>query len=159
MKTKLLIGWVLVTLIFCLSFREQSFAAPEGNAAPDFTLSTAGGSTSSLSDYKGKANVILMFWTINGMYCSYELEGLRDRYAELQKNGFEVIAMNIKEQGAKVQNFVSEEKIQFPVLLDTDGKVSKMYAVRGLPVFLIIDKQGQIKWRGYRFPAGYLKYV
>jgi len=32
-----------------------------GNAAPDFTLPTAGGSSVSLSDYKGKKAVLLYF--------------------------------------------------------------------------------------------------
>jgi len=175
MKIKLLPGLILLALIFTLSFQGVSVAgsqektalaappaaqaAPAAPASPDFTLDMAGGGTCSLSSYKGKENIILMFWTINGMYCSFELEGMRDKYAELQKNNFEVIAVNIKEQGAEVKDFVLKEKFTFPILLDTDGKVSKMYSVRGLPVFLVIDKEGQIKWRGYKFPVEYLKLV
>lgn len=159
MKIKFLVGLVLFALIFNISFQRITFAESEKTAAPDFALATAGGGTSSFSDYKGKSNIILIFWTIKGLYCAYELEGLRDKYAELNKNNFEVIAVNIKEESAKVRDFVTKEKILFPVLLDSDGKVSKTYEITGLPVILIIDKQGEIKWRGYKFPARYLELV
>lgn len=159
MKIKFLVGLVLFALIFNLSFQGITFAEFEGAAAQDFTLGKVEGGTSSFSDYKGKSNIILIFWTIKGLYCAYELEGLRDRYTELKKNDFEVIAVNIKEESAKVKDFVLQEKIQFPVLLDSDGKVSKMYEIKGMPVILIIDKQGEIKWRGYKFPARYLELV
>ena len=165
MKIKLLPGLVLLALVFTLSFQGVSVAgsqeksAPAAQAAPDFTLPTAEGGTCSLASYKGKENVILMFWTINGAYCSFELKGMRDKYSEIKKNNFEVIAINIKEESTKVKDFVSKEKLTFPVLLDTEGSVSKMYSIRALPVFLIIDKEGQIKWRGYTFPTEYLKLV
>lgn len=159
MKIKFFVGLMLSAFILNLSFQGTAFAESQNTAAEDFTLGKPDGGTSSLSDYKSKSNIILIFWTINGMYCSYELEGLRDRYPELNKNNFEVIAVNIKEESAKVKDFVLEEKIPFPVLLDTDGKVSKMYEIKGMPVILIIDKQGEIKWRGYKFPARYLELV
>ena len=157
MKINLLAGLILLTL--SLSFQGISAAGSDDKAAPDFSLSTTESGTCSLSSYKGKTNVIIMFWTINGAYCASELAVIRDKYAEIQKNDFEVIAVNIKEQDAEVKDFVLKEKLAFPVLLDKDGKVSKMYSVRALPVFLIIDKEGQIKWRGYRFPLEYLKLV
>ena len=162
MKIKLLPGLVFLALIFTLSFQGASVAGSDdkaAKAAPDFTLNMPGGGTCSLAGYKGKENVILMFWTINGAYCSFELEGMRDKYSEVKKNNFEIIAINIKEESAKVKDFVLKEKLTFPVILDTDGKVAKMYSVRSLPVFLIINKEGQIKWRGYTFPTEYLKLV
>ncbi len=159
MKIKLLPGLVFLALIFTLSFQGVSVAESKEKAAPDFTLDMAGNGTCSLASYKGKENVILMFWTINGAYCSFELEGMRDKYSEIKKNNFEIIAINIKEQSTKVNDFVLKEKITFPVLLDIEGSVAKMYSIRSLPVFLIIDKEGQIKWRGYKFPTEYLKLV
>ena len=162
MKIKLLPGLVLLALIFTLSFQGLSVAESKEKtapAAPDFTLDMAGGYTCSLASYKGKENVILMFWTINGAYCSFELEGMRDKYSEIKKNNFEVVAINIKERDTKVKDFVLKEKFTFPVVLDTEGSVSKMYSIRALPVFLIIDKEGQIRWRGYTFPVEYLKLV
>lgn len=158
MKIKLLPGLVLLVLIFTLSFQGVGVAGSKEETAPDFTLPMADGGTCSLASYKGKENVILMFWTINGAYCSFELEGMRDKYSEIKKNNFEVIAINIKERDTKVKDFVLKEKFTFPVVLDTEGSVSKMYSIRALPVFLIIGKEGQIKWRGYKFPVEYLKY-
>jgi peroxiredoxin len=158
MKTKLLIGSVLLALIVSLSFQKLGFASGAvGDTAEEFTLPKADGGSFSLSDHKGKNNVILIFWAINAPYCAFELEGIRDKYAEIQKNGFEVAAVNKKDQDEKAKEFVSKEKLTYPVLLDAEGKVAKLYEVTGLPVYLIIDKQGQIKWRGYEFPKEYQK--
>lgn len=161
MKIKWLLGLVLAALIFNLAFQGSSFAgASKGDMAPDFSLTRADGSTCSLSDFKGKNYVYIMFWAVNAMYCPYELQGLRNRYEELQKNGFEVIAVNVKDDEAKAREFVAQEKLPFPVVLDKDGAIAKAYSVKTLPVMLIIDKEGQIKWRGYEFPATrYMKIV
>lgn len=159
MKMKKATFLVLLAFVFNLSFQGPGKAQSKGSMAPDFALPTTENTTIALAQYKGNRNIFIMFWKINGLYCPYELEGLRDRYQELKKNDFEVIAVNIKEQKAKVQDFSSEKKLPFPVLLDADGKVAGTYEITGLPVMLIIDKKGEIKWRGYRFPEGYQKYV
>jgi peroxiredoxin len=118
-------------------------------------LSTPEGRTVTLSAYKGKKNVIVMFWKTNGLYCPFELNNLKERYPGLQKEGFEVLAVNKKEASAKVKGFAEKEGLPFPVLLDEDGKVCDTYDIGGIPVFLIINKEGMITWRGYRFPERY----
>lgn len=158
MKTKLLIGSVLLALFVSFSFQKPCFAGGGvGETAEDFTLTKADGGSFTLSDYKGKSNVILTFWAINAPYCAFELEKLRDKYADIQKNGFELAAVNRKDQDEAAKEFVAKEKLTYPVLLDAEGKVAGLFEVTGLPVYLIIDKQGQIKWRGYEFPKEYQK--
>ncbi len=46
--------------------------------------------------------------------------------------------------GAKVGDFMREQRLRFPVLLDPDGSVRNRYAVRALPTTYIIGRAGEI---------------
>jgi len=155
MKMKIAIGMVFLGFLLALSLQDLMAAAGEGKPAQDFTLASTAGRTVSLSDYKDKKNVIIMFWKTNGLYCPFELNNLKERYQKLEKEGFEVLAVNKKEAAVKVASFAGKQGLPFPVLLDEDGKVCDIYDVGGVPVFLIINKEGMITWRGYRFPERY----
>ncbi|MDD5019119.1 MAG: TlpA disulfide reductase family protein [Candidatus Omnitrophica bacterium] len=159
MKRRMFEGAVLLVFLMTLAFQGAFAAPPEDKPVPDFTLNSIGGQAISLSDYKGKKNVIVMFWKIKGLYCPFELNKLKRMYPELQKNGFEVLAVNRKEAIAKVAGYAAKEALPFPVLLDIEGDVSDMFDVSGIPVFLIIDQEGRIRWRGYRFPDRYRELV
>lgn len=148
-------GIVFLGLLLALSSHDLMADAGKGAQAPDFALTSTAGRTVTLSDYKGKDNIIIMFWKTNGLYCPFELNNLKERYQALQKEGFEVLAVNKKETAGKVENYAKKESLPFPILLDEDGKISDIYDVGSVPVFLIVDKEGTITWRGYRFPERY----
>lgn len=44
-----------------------------------------------------------------------------------------------------IQDFVATYGLTFPVLLDTDGKVSSRYQVQALPTSYFIDQHGRIE--------------
>jgi len=155
MKTKIGAGMVFLGLLLALSSHDLMAAAGKGAQAPDFALTSTAGRTVTLSDYKDKKDIIIMFWKTNGLYCPFELNNLKERYPGLQKEGFEVLAVNKKEASVKVKSFAEKEGLPFPVLLDEGGKVCDAYDIGGIPVFLIINKEGMITWRGYRFPERY----
>jgi len=152
---KMGVGIVFLGLLLTLSSHDLMAAAGKGAQAPDFALASTEGRTVALSDYKGKESIIVMFWKTKGLYCPFELNNLKERYPVLQKEGFEVLAVNKKEAAGKVENYAKKENLPFPVLLDEDGKISDIYDVGSVPVFLIVNKQGTITWRGYRFPERY----
>jgi len=155
MKIKTGAGIVFLGLFLALSSHDLTADAGKGAQAPDFALASTEGRTVALSDYKGKENIIVMFWKTNGLYCPFELNNLKERYPALRKEGFEVLAVNKKEAAGKVGNYAKKESLPFPVLLDEDGKISDIYDVGSVPVFLIVNKEGMIAWRGYRFPERY----
>ncbi len=63
---------------------------------------------------------------------------------EFKKNGFVVLAIDLREKRNIVKKFVEKQKMPFPVLLDTDGQVGNNYGVRGIPVYFIINGQGEL---------------
>ncbi|WP_210471792.1 peroxiredoxin [Sporosarcina sp. 6E9] len=119
--------------------------------APDFKLTTLTGETVSLSDYKGKT-VILNFWASWCPPCRVEMPYMENYYGENKDSGnVEILAINMTktERGGgdkveKVEGFVDDLNLTFPVLLDEDGEVMKLYQVMAYPTTYMINPEGII---------------
>jgi peroxiredoxin len=55
-----------------------------------------------------------------------------------------VMALSIQENEKKVTKFMDSFDVDFPVFLDSDGKVAAQYEVTGIPTTYIIDPDGMI---------------
>ena len=104
-------------------------AIEEGKAAPAFTLTDATGKKVSLKDFAGK-NVILYFYPKDDTPgCTKEACGFRDRIDELKKEKVEVIGVSF-DSAESHQKFIEKYKLNFPLLVDTDGKIADAYGAR-----------------------------
>jgi peroxiredoxin len=65
-------------------------------------------------------------------------------YEAYKDQGFVILAIDVQEEKLLVQEFADELGLTFPVLLDTKGKVTRSYRVRGLPTSYFIDQNGVI---------------
>jgi thiol-disulfide isomerase/thioredoxin len=117
-------------------------------AAPDFTLQDMDGESHTLSDYRGKV-VMLNFWATWCPPCRREIPSMESIYQDLQKDGFVVLAANEFEDPDHVFAYTGQLSVfpTFPVLFDSDSKVSQLYNVKGLPTTVLIDKQGRVVYR------------
>lgn len=122
------------------------------SAALDFSLRDIKGDDYKLSDYKDKQAVVLAFWTTWCPYCRQELRSLSAMYLQLQKEGIEVLAIDVQEPGSRVESFARANGLSLKMLLDLDAKVAKDYSVMGVPTFFLVNKQGNIAYEGNRFP-------
>ncbi|QBK25822.1 TlpA family protein disulfide reductase [Ureibacillus thermophilus] len=115
--------------------------------ATDFKLKTINHGTIKLSDFKGK-KILLNFWTSWCPPCKEEMPQLNDFYVqEAKKLNVEILAVNITDQEISpedVNDFSEEYQLQFPVLLDEQGEVSKRYQVLTIPTSFIISEDGRI---------------
>jgi peroxiredoxin len=70
-------------------------AIEAGASAPDFTLSNQNGEKITLSDYRGKKNVVVMFYpfAFTGV-CTGELCTLRDQYVDFVNDDTEVLSIS-----------------------------------------------------------------
>jgi len=127
-------------------------AAAELEPAPDFSLQDLNKKTFTLSDYKGKQPVILFFWTTGCPYCRDELKMLNDTHLKMAKDGFEVLAVDIGEASFRVENFAERRLLTFRILLDQTGDVATAYGLFGVPTYVLIDKDGNIVYKGNGFP-------
>ena len=62
--------------------------------------------------------------------------------------------MNIEEPRENVAPFVQEFAMSYPVLLDKDGELMKIYRAQGLPMSFIVDADGVIQVRHMGYLAG-----
>jgi cytochrome c biogenesis protein CcmG, thiol:disulfide interchange protein DsbE len=127
--------------------------APEiGRLAPDFTLPDLAGQRFRLRDLQGKRGVLLNFWATWCIPCREELPTL-EKLARARAATLQVVGVNLDATGpGKVRTFARELGISFPVLLDPELAVGRLYRVRALPVTFIVDRTGVIRHReiGYR---------
>ena len=64
-------------------------------------------------------------------------------YRQMKGRGFAMLAINLKESRSQVANFMNAYGLSFPALLDSDGRVSALYRVWGLPTTYVIDGGGR----------------
>ena len=118
----------------------------EGHLAPDFSLKTLDGKTVRLSELRGKKVVLINFWATWCPPCRLEMPTMQKIYTEYKGKGFEILAINIeRDANEEIQDFIKELRLTFPVLLDSDMKVTRKYRLIGLPVSMLIDRQGIIR--------------
>jgi len=116
-------------------------AVPERRVAPDFMLSDVTGRMHHLHNQRGKV-VFLNFWATWCPPCRLEMPLMEQLSHALRREPFVMWAVNLQEAQAQVARFMTAHRLHFPALLDTDGTVNALYAVRGLPTTYLIDCQG-----------------
>lgn len=118
--------------------------ATDGNSAElAFTLKDMDGNSVSLSDFKGK-KVYVNFWATWCPYCIQELPDIERLYKETKDSDLVILVVDIGEDAKTVQDFITQNKYTFKVLLDTDGAVATRYGINTLPRSFFIDSQGKI---------------
>ena len=110
----------------------------------DFELPNLSGTTIRLSDFKGSV-VLLNFFATWCPGCREEMPSLEEIYQANKNKGFLVLGIAGDPQGKeKLEPFVKEYGLTFPILLDPENQVFRQYYVRGIPVTYLLDKQGRI---------------
>jgi thiol-disulfide isomerase/thioredoxin len=115
-----------------------------GKPAPDFTLTGLDGKQQTLSKMKGSV-VVLDFWATWCPPCRESLPHLDALNKDLAPKGLKVYAVNLQEEKPKVQDYITKNKLAFPVLLDTQGKVAMEYKANAIPQTVVVAKDGTVK--------------
>ncbi len=122
--------------------------AAEQKKAPDFTLEQINGGTIRLSDLLKKGEAVLVFWATWCPHCRAEIPHIEKFYKE-NKEKVALLSINSGESKTKVLSFVQKKGISYPVALDPDSSVAKLYGVVGIPTIVAIDKNSNIIYMGH----------
>ncbi len=146
---------ILVGLVFGV-FAATSLASSglTGQSAPDFALKSSNGENLRLSEYRGDV-VMVNFWATWCGPCRQEMPLLDELYSRYQRVGFSLLGVNIDDNTAKAMNMVAELGVTFPVLFDSRKEVSKLYQVKAMPVTILIDREGTVRYVHHGYKPGY----
>jgi mycoredoxin-dependent peroxiredoxin len=125
-----------------------------GEVAPDFTLANQYGEPVTLSDFRSKKNVVVMFYpfAFTGI-CTDELCTIRDRRADFINDDTEVLSISC-DPTPSLKVFSEQENLTHNLLSDfyPHGAVAQQYgaflADKGFATraAFVIDKEGVVRW-------------
>jgi peroxiredoxin len=126
-------------------------ALAPATAAPDFTLRTLDGRNLRLAEQRGQV-VMVNFWATWCGPCRDEMPHLSRLHEKYRAAGFVMLGVNVDEDAKLAEKLATKLAVKFPVLPDSDKRVSKLYDLSAMPSTVLIDKDGKVRFlhRGYR---------
>jgi peroxiredoxin len=148
MLIKAVRGETIPDLEFVERDADENQNALIGKPAPDFTASDMFGDVYSLSDYKGRKPVLLVFWHPTCPPCTQAMPYIQDYLRTISRTyDFAVLSLvNVKgeSQERETKAYIQRYDLPFPVLNDADASVGKAYEVSNIPALYFVDKNGDI---------------
>ncbi|SMC16363.1 Peroxiredoxin [Desulfacinum hydrothermale DSM 13146] len=129
--------------------------------AADFELPAVDGSRVRLSDFRGKKPVLLYFWALWCPACRAMKPEVAELRHEISDDRLEILAINVGsgESFTKVKRYQKAHPMPFKVLYDGNSTVTQAYGVRGIPLLVIVDKEGKVVYRDHQLPGHIERYL
>ncbi len=118
--------------------------------APDFTLRAMDGPNMRLQEQRGRV-VMINFWATWCGPCRQEMPHLNRLYEKYAPSGFVLMSVNVDDDTRNAAEVAAKLGVKFPVLWDTDKRVSRLYDLATMPSTVLIDRDGKVRYvhRGY----------
>jgi peroxiredoxin len=142
---------LLASLLLLAAAGGAAAATAVGANAPDFTLRTLNGPNMRLQEQRGKV-VLVNFWATWCGPCRKEMPHLNRIASKYKSAGLVMMGVNVDDDVRKAAEVAEKLNVNFPVLLDTDKTVSKLYDLNAMPSTMVIDRSGKVRFlhRGYQ---------
>ena len=135
-----------------------------GDAAPDFTLTSADGSSVTLSGLRGKHVVVYFYPAAMTPGCTTQACDFRDSLDALHAKGYYVLGVS-PDAPAKLTTFIEHDHITFPLLSDPDHEVLEAWGAWGeknlygktttgvIRSTVVVDPEGKVELAKYNVKA------
>nr|MBF0222558.1 TlpA family protein disulfide reductase [Desulfobulbaceae bacterium] len=137
----LLVSFVLLVITGCDSRKEELLEF--GGSAPDFATVDMSGNALKLSAMQGSP-VILRFFVPNCKYCRADTKIFNEYYGKYSSKGLNIIYINTDPNPEEARKFVKDLGIIFPVILDHDKTIARLYRVKTVPQTIVLDPKHTI---------------
>ena len=127
-----------------------------GEPAPDFALRSLGDQNLRLSEHLGDV-VVINFWATWCGPCRQEMPLLDEIYNKYKLAGLTLLSINIDDSAERAGEMAQTLKVTYPVLLDERKEVSRAYDVGSMPLTVLIDREGVVRYVSEGFKPGYEK--
>jgi len=135
----------LFLLILYTGFAGNVMAEVAQDAAPDFTLKSQKNGNLKLSELRGKV-VLINFWASWCGPCRQEMPVLDELYRHYRSLDFTILGVNVEQNSDDAKSLLKDVPVTFPILFDTENKISKLYDVKGMPSTVLVDRDGNIRY-------------
>jgi peroxiredoxin len=126
-----------------------------GAKAPDFTLKDTTGKEFNLSKLTGEGKIVVLEWF--NSECPFCVKHGEAKTIVNLVNEFKdknVVVLGINSGGPGKQGFGKDAEaikawgLNYPILIDSDGKVGRMFAAKTTPHMFVIHKDGTLVYQG-----------
>jgi peroxiredoxin len=111
-------------------------------AATAFTLQDIRGQPWDSKNLRGEV-LLVNFWSTSCTPCREEMPDLERLYQRFQAQGLVVLAIS-GDKASDLRNYLAEQKVSFPLLVDPDDKVRERFRVAGIPKTFLYDREGRL---------------
>jgi peroxiredoxin len=143
-------GLALLTLLIALAACAASAEQPAGGQIHDFTLPDSTGKQVSLSDFKDRRAVAVVFIGTECPLVNLYVQRLKELHEEFAKEsvGFIAINSNAQDTAEAVAAHAKKHKLPFPVVKDTAQNVADAFKAERTPEAFVLDSARRIVYRG-----------
>jgi len=150
-KFTAILGQVLLLMVVYFLIRAwQSMDNIQG-MAPVIVATTLKGDVFDLREHQTKP-ILVHFWATWCPICQFENSNIANIAEDYQV----ITIASWSETEREVREYLKNENLILPVIVDEDGEWAKVYGVKGVPSSFILDKKGGIQFieKGYTSEAG-----
>jgi len=121
---------------------------PWTGPTPELRLQDLEGREHRLADYRGQV-VLVNFWATWCAPCRAEMPSIGKLRRSLDGLPFVVLAVNLGEPVSRIEKFMAQVPMDFPVLLDPDTTTARAWKARFLPASYLVDGDGRVRYAHY----------
>ena len=116
------------------------------NKPPDFTLASTEGGSFHLYDNIGKKTILITFLSVRDTFVRQVIEVMKSLYSRYKREDMEIVRIAVNNSSEEVAQFKKDFHVNFPILVDGQGDVAKLFGVSEIPTTFVINKKGKIRY-------------
>ena len=120
---------------------------------PEFSMRSLSGEVIRLSEHRGSV-IMLGFWARWSGDCRLAMQALESIDEKYQRAGLITLGINVGDSAEQAAIMSKSLGVRFPVLLDTGSSAGKMFNLESMPLIVLLDRDGELRYSHQGFQSG-----